>query len=446
MRKMRNTDAPLAVATPMGPRILRDPVGKEDLLHYVSMRRLTSILAAGAIALSLAACAKPMPKSSNALPVSVETAKRGDITATFTLTGVVAPRQQAVLSSVASGNVIDVYVSLGQRVRAGQLLVKIDDSTLRAQAAQAAAKLASVKANDVGGSSTAQANLTSARVAAENADVNLARNQALFKQGYVSKTALDQAQSAAAQADALYRAAQVTAQNANLQSGNSSALADIQTAQAALDAINAQIAQTSVTAPFDGIVTARNVDKGALASPGTALVTVSQLDPAWINVGIPDDDLAFVNSGTPVTITIDTLPGRAWHANVDVVNAAASSGTLSYLTHVVVPNRDYALRAGMVANVTVQQAAHRDVLIVPRSAIFQAETGQAVYVVVDGKAKSMPVKSGLQTADRIEVSGIEPGAQVIVQRPDSLQDGSVVSIVSPGSQSGPAPSASRTSQ
>ncbi|MBV8170521.1 MAG: efflux RND transporter periplasmic adaptor subunit [Candidatus Eremiobacteraeota bacterium] len=411
-----------------------------------SVARLTSLLLAGVVALSLTACAKPMPKAQSGLPVSVEPAKRGDITATFTLTGVVAPRQQATLSSVASGNVLDVYVTLGQHVRAGQLLVKIDDSTLRAQAAQASAKLASVRANDVGGSSTAQANLASAKVAADNADVNLQRNQVLFKQGYVSKTALDQAQSAAASADAAYRAAQITAQNANLQSGNSSALADIQTAQAALDAIDAQIAQTNVTAPFDGIVTARSVDKGALASPGTALVTVSQLDPAWVNVGIPDDDLAYVHAGTPVTITIDTLPGRAWHANVDVVNAAASSGTLSYLTHLIVPNRDYGLRAGMVANVSIQQASHRGVIIVPRTAIYQAENGPAVYVVVDGKAKSVPVKSGLQTADRIEVSGIEPGAQVITQRPDSLQDGSVVSIVSPGAQTGPAPSDSRTSQ
>ncbi|HME81334.1 MAG TPA: efflux RND transporter periplasmic adaptor subunit [Candidatus Eremiobacteraceae bacterium] len=399
---------------------------------------------AAAVALSLGACAKPAPKKVQGLPVSVQVASRGDITATFTLTGVVAPRQQAVLSSVASGNVKEVYVALGERVRAGQLLVKIDDSTLQAQAAQAAAKLQSVRASDVGGSATANANLTSARVAAQNADANLARNQTLYKQGYVSKTSLDQAQSQAASADAALRAAEVTAQNANLQSGNSSAMADIGTAQAALDAINTQIAQTNVTAPFDGIVTARSVDRGALASPGTPLVTVSQLNPAWINVGIPDDDLAYVRAGTPVTVTIDTLPGRAWHAKVDVVNAAASSGTLSYLTHIVVPNDDYTLRAGMVANGNFQQATHRNVVILPRIALYQTETGNAVYVVVDGKAKSVPVTTGLQTADRVEVTGIEPGTQVITQRPDALQDGSVVSVV--GSPEGPAPSSSRTSQ
>ncbi len=401
---------------------------------------------AASLAMSLGACAaKPAQnKAPQGLPVSVQPAGRGDITATFTLTGVVAPRQQAVLASVVSGNVQNVYVALGKPVTAGELLVKIDDSTLQAQAAAAAAHLASVRASNVGGDATAQANLVSAKVAADNADSNLARNQSLFKQGYVSRTALDQAQSQAAAADAAYRAAQVTAQNANLSQSGGSALADIANAQAALSTIQAQIAQTSVTAPFDGIVTQRSVDRGALATPGTPLITVSQLDPAWINVGIPDDDLAYVHNGTPVTITVDTIPGRTWRAYVDVVNAAASSGTLSYLTHIVVPNRDYTLRAGMVANANFQQATHHNVVILPRVALYQTESGNAVYIVVDGKAKSVPVKTGLQTTDKVEVTGVDPGAQVITQRPDALQDGSIVSIV--GSQGGTTQSSSRTSQ
>jgi HlyD family secretion protein len=395
---------------------------------------------------SLAACAKPAEKKAQpGLPVSAITASRGDITATFTLTGVAAPRQQATLSSVVAGPVKDVYVSLGEHVRAGQLLVKIDDSTLQAQRAQAATHLDQVRANDVGGSATARANLTSARIAYDNAVSNLNRNRALFKQGYVSQTSLDQAQSQAAAAEAAYRAAVITEQNANLQAGgNTAAIAEIGNAQAALDAINAQIAQTNVTAPFDGIVTQRSVDRGALATAGTPLVTVSQLDPAWINVGIPDDDLAYVHAGTPVDITIDTLPGRVWRAHVGVVNAAASSGTLSYLTHIVVPNADDVLKGGMVANARFQQATHRDVVVIPRVAVYQTETGNAVYTVSDGKAKSVPVKLGLQTLDKVEVSGIEPGTQVITQRPDALQDGSVVSVV--GAQGGPPPSSPRTSQ
>jgi RND family efflux transporter MFP subunit len=415
-------------------------------MNTSSTRMAVAIAATAATLFSLAACSKPAEKKAQAgLPVSAITAKRGDITATFTLTGVVAPRQQAVLSSVVAGPVRDVYVSLGEYVRAGELLVKIDDSTLQAQRAQAAAHLDSVRAGDVGGSATAQANLASAKVAYDNAESNLQRNETLFKQGYVSRTALDQAQSQAAAAEAAYRAAVVTEQNANMQSGpNTVAMADISNAQAALAAIDAQIAQTNVTAPFDGVITQRSVDRGALATSGTPLVTVSQLNPAWINVGIPDDDLAYVHTGTPVDISIDTLTARVWRAHVKVVNAAASTGTLSYMTHIVVPNDDYMLKGGMVANARFQQATHRNVVVIPRVAVYQTETGNAVYIVSDGKAKSVPVKLGLQTLDKVEVSGVEPGAQVITQRPDALQDGSVVSVI--GTQEGSTPSSSRTSQ
>jgi RND family efflux transporter MFP subunit len=199
-----------------------------------------------------------------------------------------------------------------------------------------------------------------------------------------------------------------------------------------------------VTAPFDGVVTQRSVDRGSLASPGTALVQVSQLDPAWINVGIPDEDLKFVHEGTPVDITVDALAGRAWHGAVKIVNSAASPGTLSYLTHITIPNKDLALRSGMVANVTFAQATHRGVSIVPRVAVYQGDTGSAVYIVRDGKAKSVAVKTGLQTDTQVEVSGLGPNDLVITQRPDSLQDGSAVTVV--GAPEGQAASSSRTSQ
>ena len=411
------------------------------------LRPASAFVAVALAALSVGGCAKAQPKRvQQGLPVSAITANRGNITATFTLTGTVAPRQQATLSSVVSGNVRQVYVSLGESVQAGQLLVKIDDSTLQAQLAQAVAHLDSIKANNMGGTSTAQANLDSARIARDNADANLRRNQALFKQGYVSQSALDQAQNQASSAQAAYRAAEVAAQNANMATGsNSSALADVASAQAAVTAIQTQIAQTNVIAPFDGVITARSVDAGSLASPGTALVTVSQLDPAWINVGIPDDDLAYVREGTPVDVTVDTVPGRVWRAHVNVVNGAASPGTLSFLTHIVVPNSDRALRAGMVANVRFTQAVHRNVIVIPRLALYQTSTGYALYIVNGGKAKSVAVTVGLQTQDKAEVSGIEPGAQVITQRPDTLQDGSVVSVVG-AAQEGPSPSSSQTSQ
>jgi HlyD family secretion protein len=444
---------------------------KQNILSSGSRRIARSIGAAicGAmlcsIALALAGCGggkassgAAAAKPANALPVAAQPVKQGDVTARFSLTGVVAPRQQAMLSSVVSGSVVAVNVTLGQHVHAGDVLVQIDDSTIRAQLAQAEgalalaqARLAQVQANDTGNSATANANLTSAKVGWETAEQNFTRNQELFKQGYVSKVTLDQAQSQAAAAQAQYQAAQVAAQNANLQGAQSAGQADIRSSQAAVaqaagaaQIAQSQLAQTTITAPFEGIITQRSVDRGSPAAPGVTLVQVSQLDPAWVNVGIPDEDLKFVHDGTPVDITIDAIPGRSWKGKVQIVNSAASAGTLSYLTHIVIPNKDLVLKGGMVANISFAQATHRNVMLVPRVAVFQTDAGGAVYIVKNDKAKSIPVKTGLQTDTSVEVSGLSPGDLVITQRPDSLQDGSAVTVV--GAPEGQATSSSQTSR
>ncbi|MDQ2818228.1 MAG: efflux RND transporter periplasmic adaptor subunit [Candidatus Eremiobacteraeota bacterium] len=440
------------------------------------VRRLIAVF--GVIALlaaapgGLAGCAKKSTSQSAhgrgagsgqppAIPVSAAAVRRGNISSRFSLTGTVSPAQQANLASVISGPVQSVTVQIGDRVAAGQLLVKIDDSTLRAQLQQdeaalasARARLAQTQANDVGASATSNASLESARVAYENAASNLRRNQQLFAQGYVSASAIDQAQQQAAAAQSQLRAAQVTAQNANLGgSSGTAAQADIRNAQATvaqaqagINYLSAQIAQTSVVAPFSGVVTQRSVDPGSLAAPATTLVQVSQLDPCFVNVGIPDTDLQFVRGGTGAAISVDSLPGRKWQGKVTNLNAATAQGTLSYLARISIPNRDLSLKGGMVANVVFPQATRRGVLLVPRGAIVQTDNGAAVYVVASGKAKMIPVKLGVQTDNDAELSGpgIRVGMLAITARPDSLQDGSPVSVV--GAKGGARLSSSQTSR
>ncbi|HLJ84982.1 MAG TPA: efflux RND transporter periplasmic adaptor subunit [Candidatus Eremiobacteraceae bacterium] len=419
--------------------------------HLSPVRNIACACIAVVSILSLAACGAKSGKASAdqgppPVPVSVAPVVRGPIASTFTLTGTIIPGQQANLSSVISGQVLAVNAQIGDRVRKGQLLVQIDDSTLRATLAQnqaaydaARARMHSSVSNDVGSASTTQAGLESAKVAESAAASNLARTQSLFKQGYVSQTALDQALSQEAAAESTLRSAQVAAQNANMSAGSgSSAQSDIETARAtaaqdaaAVQFAETQIGQAAVTAPFDGVVTQRSVDPGSLASPGTPLVQVSQLDPAFVAVGIPDSDLASVSAGTSASVTVETMPGRTWTGKVDNLNAATNAGTLSYLARIAIPNPTIELKAGMVATVAFVAARHEHALIVPRTAVISTQDGSAVYIVDHGKAKALPVVVGLQTQDRAEVSGrgISAGTRVITQRPDSLQDGSPVQIV-----------------
>src|SRR5450755_431870 len=238
------------------------------------------------------------PPGGFSFPVSAAPIKHGPIDQTTNVTGTVAPIQRATLSSVISGTVLTVNGQIGQHVSRGDLLVKIDDSTLQAQLREdealtvsAQARYDSAKANASGTMSSADAGLMSARSAADSANATLKRDLALFKQGYVSQQAVDQQRAAAAAANAALSAAEVGAANANLSGTASSALADLRNAKAAVDSAQAasslaqaQIAQTNVRAPFDGVIVFRAVDPGALAAPGTPLMEVDQLDPIYVDV------------------------------------------------------------------------------------------------------------------------------------------------------------------
>ncbi len=363
-----------------------------------------------------------------AMPVSAEPIKLGSISATFDVTSSVSPLLQSSLSSVVSGNVLYVGQQIGERVHKGELLVKIDDSTLRAQLAQAQAHLQTLQANYSGGTLSTRAALESARVAYHTAELNYQRDLQLISQGFVSTQDLDNARSAASAAQSQYKAAQVADQNASLASTSSAASADLRNAQAAVQQIDAQIALTNVTAPFDGVVTARNVDPGTLASPGTPLMQVSQLDPVFVDAGVSGDDLRYVRVGTPVNVTVNAIPGRVWHASVAYLNLASLPGSLTYQTRVRVANPDLALRGGMVATVSFERMRKNNVLLAPRAAVFQTDIGYSMFIIADGKAASVPVDVGLSNDQEAEVSGqgLKPGVLAILNHSVLLQPGTPV--------------------
>src|SRR5450755_669608 len=164
---------------------------------YTSHFKCFALALAGFAALAgLAGCgskaAAPKDQGPPPVPVSAAPIREGSIESTYTLTGTIIAGQQANLSSVISGQVRAVTVQIGDRVNKGQLLVQIDDATLRAtldenQAAlnAAQARLRSSVANNTGTASTTQAGLTSALVAFDTASANLKRTQSLFTQGFV---------------------------------------------------------------------------------------------------------------------------------------------------------------------------------------------------------------------------------------------------------------------
>jgi len=415
----------------------------------------------------LAGCAggKKGPAGPPPLAVDVTKAQQRDIATQITLDGQIAPLLESTLSSTQSATVTEVLVNEGDRVRKGQLLAQLDVSLLQAQLAsnvatvkQSQARLASsaqqapINSQQYSSAvSQAQQNLQAAQnrvqtdiAALKNAQLQYNSNLQLVGQGYVSATAMEQARANyvaaqqelnnARQALPAAQAALVTARTNTQQTridqatidANKAALAQ---AEANVQLLQTQIAQSSIYAPFDGMVTARLLDPGAFAGPNQPIVRVSKLDTVYVNANVPDEDLAYVRPGTPARFTSASLPGKTFSGKIFDVNATPTAGTLSYRARIVEPNPDNSLRGGMLVSLIVEKERHPNAVVVPRTAIFQSDQGSNVYTVVDGKAKVIPVKVGLQTDTLAEVHGdVRPGTVVITTRPDALQDGSVVAV------------------
>jgi HlyD family secretion protein len=406
-------------------------------MHY--HRLAVALASAGAVILS--GCAKPaqQPHGPMALDVSVAAAQRRSIATYLSLDGQISPLEQANLSFQQSGPIAAIYVNQGDRVSAGEMLAKIDDSTLRAQLAQAQAQIEQAQAQaqssslnvPITQSQTTQA-VQAAKGALASAQLTYSQDQALYKQGYVSQSALEQAQAAYIAAQSQYRTALSNQGSTKVQSSNAQAAQGaLAAARASANTLQTEIGQTTLYAPFAGIITARLADPGAMASPATPVLSLSRVDPVWVNINVPDQDLSYVRPGTAVRFTASDAGDKQFTGRIDTLNAVPTQGTLSYQARIKEPNPNDILRGGMLVTVTIQQARHNEAIVVPRSAVAQTAQGSDVYIVGPGKkAQEVPVQIGLQTDTLSEVRSpkIGPGTLVITTRPDALQNGSIVAF------------------
>lgn len=400
---------------------------------------IASAIAVIVAATVLDACGKGgAPQGPPPLTVDAAPASRQDIATYVTLDGQVAPLEQSILAFQQSGTIIGIYVNIGDVARKGTLLSQIDPSVLSASLAQAQASAAQAGAAAQGAvvgypvqTQTNEATLQSARANLANAKLVYDQNKQLYKQGYVSQTTLQNSQAQYVSAQQTYNNAVVGMRNNVVSAENVKAqIAQAQAAAAQARLLATQLAQTYLYAPYDGVISQRLLDPGAFASPSQPVLQISRVDTVWININSPDEDLPYVQPGKAFTFKTTSLPGRTFNARIQTLNAVPTSGTLSYLARLALPNPGDVLRGGMLITATIPKQVARGATVVPRSAVATTENGSIVYIVQDGKAVAVPVKVGVQTDTLSQVVSpkVQPGTSVITTRPDALKDGSVVMV------------------
>ena len=320
---------------------------------------------------------------------------------------------EAPILARADGYLKRRLVDIGDRVRAGQPVAEIEapelDQQLRqAQAAvdQARAALEQALANYEQG----KANLELARVSAE-------RWKQLTEQGIVSRQDNDQYQ------------AQFTAQTATVQALDRAIAAQrssVAAAEANVARINEVLGYRIVKAPFDGVITQRNVDVGALVASGnTLLYRIAQTGMLRTYVNVPQANANSVHQGQSAALTVSNLPGRRFAGKVARTASALDPTSRTMLVEIEVPNQDGSLFPGMYAQVDLLGSRGiPPVLISAEALIYRAEGTQVAVVRSDHTVHLQKVVVGRDYGDRLEISqGLQEGETIVANPGDIAQEG-----------------------
>lgn len=314
-----------------------------------------------------------------------------------------------------------------------------------------------------------QAAVDSAKTALTNQQKELQRVQTLVNQGALAGNRLEQQQTVVASALAQYQNAQqaldlgrmgartedleaaqesinqayaalqtaqaqkaldplLTDQVNAAKSSFAAAQAQVQAAQAAVAIIRQQISDMQIRAPFAGKVFGKPLQAGTVVGSGTAILRLIGGGGIYFNGQVPADEIEDIRPGMPVTISIDSLPGRTYVGSIATVSPLGSSIGRLFAVRVQFAGAPPEVRAGMFARGSVQIRTFANATTVPTNAVVTHAGKKVVFYVDDGKAKMVPVTTGLQKDSRIQVTGVPSGVDIIVEGQTRVQDGMKVNL------------------
>lgn len=278
-----------------------------------------------------------------------------------------------------------------------------------------------------------RAALDAAKANTQQSDAYAENLKALNENVAAAQAALDAARANAKQTDAYIE---------NLKALNEG----IAAAQASLDSAKAKLADTVLTSPIDGVVTARTQDPGALASPSTPILTIQSLNDVWVTIAVPEDVSVLLHLSQPASCVFDALNGQSFTGHIAQINPAADATSRQFTVRVALDNRAKRFSPGMFARVTLVTASVKQQPAVPREAVQQDRDGSNVVMMAEAGKKGMTARKRVveivaQDADWLGVTGVKPGDKVVTMSATRLEDGQAIRAGSgrPGGGRGGAP-------
>jgi HlyD family secretion protein len=405
--------------------------------------------------------------------VTAEALRKRDLEAVVSASGKIQAKRFVNMSAVQMGRVTKLAVEEGDRVKAGQFLLEIDPNTLRGTVQRSEAAVAGARE----GLATARVNVETARANLSLAQDQAKRQRELWQQGLTTREALDQAESTLKVRQTELEAAQTEVRNREQM---------IRQESATLATNRYNLDQVTLLAPFDGIVTRRNIEEGenvvvgTMNNAGTQLLTIADMSVIEAEVEVDETEIPTVRIGQKAKVTIDALPGETFTGTVTEIGnsplqtaaqAQAGQQATNFKVTVQIDGQIAEARPGFTCSAEITTATRQQAVAVPiqamavRELVYDAKgnivrpprdekrrargpetpvaaaelqpgqtrkEAEGVFVLRDGRAEFVPVKTGIAGDRYFEVlSGLKPGDQVITGPFNSvrnLKDGDEVKL------------------
>ena len=320
-------------------------------------------------------------KAPEAVPVEVANATRRSIAASYNGTAALEPRGEAQVVAKTSGIALQVLTEVGQQVKAGQPLVRIDSDRATLQLAQSDAQVRKLEAN-------------------------FARSQQLASQKMVSANDLDQLRY------------------------------DLENARASNRLARLELSYTTVKAPISGVIAERSIKPGNLVQINTPLMRIVDVSRLEATLNAPEREIETLKAGQAVQLAVDALPGKSFEGRIDRVSPVVDSGSGTFRV-VCAFDGGGVLQPGMFARIRINYDQRANALVIPRNALLEDGSEPAVYMVRDGKATRVALKLGNIDGEWVEVlGGLKEGDPVVVAGKSALREGSAVQVIAPSADAG----------
>lgn len=381
------------------------------------------------------------------IPVEAFQVKKKNLEQVVLASGKVEVQDKQEYTAQVAATVTKIYVSTGDRVKAGQLLMQLDTAQLERQLKQDQANLRVQEANLAKARSGARsqvieqdrANLKKAETAFQNARAAFERTNQLFQAGAVSQESLENAKLNYVTAEAEYRSAQKRLEmDLAGESGPELAAleAQVQQAKVAVELTEDLIAKASVRAGMNGIVLSVDLEEGSYAAIGAPLISIGNPQRLIVKSEVSESDSGNLRVGQPVTITAAAAEGAVYKGKVAMVSPVAvtklkdqAEQTNVEIT-VEITEFDSKLKPGYSVDLNITTASLKGVPVIPYEAIIEKGHNRFVFVINDNHRVSLrKVETGVGNQLYLHVKkGLRPGDSIVVNPPENLKDKDVVDV------------------